>query len=112
MSISNLSVLKGGVDPVEKEREYKLLKSIAERVRVLESEISYIERDVKKCNNEDLKSAFNIFRLNTVQCLKISIDSSKKLELDLMNKVRKRRHDHLKVVNDDYVWEDVIEDFE
>ncbi len=99
--MTNLSLIKGNFDSTEKERIYQLMRSIVDRVRTLESEISWIERDVKKTNNENLKEAFNIFRLNMVQVLKISIDSYKLLEIENMNKIRKDKCAFLKLVNDD-----------
>jgi len=99
--MSNLSLIKGDFDPTEKERIYQLMRSIVDRVKSLESEISWIERDVKKTKNENLQEAFNVFRLNMVQVLKISIDSYKLLELENMNKIRKDKCAFLKLVNDD-----------
>jgi len=96
--MANFTIVKGGYD---KEKQYELLKNIVDKVRNLESEISWIERNVKKTNNENLKDAFQTMRLNMVQVLKISIDTFKLLDLELMNKDRRQKYDHLKLVSND-----------
>lgn len=99
--MNNLTLIKGDYDPDEKERIYQLMRSMVDRIKKIESEISWVERDVKKTNNENLQQAFQIMRLNMVQVLKITIDSYKILELEGMNKLRKDKCAFLKLVNND-----------